>query len=150
VSRGGAPGEWVEWEALLDVTAPPYTEENGFSALGSISFLDFPERGRKEFEALLIPIEKLVPWLKKRDWTLPSLLARQLQGSPEAIKMQFWISNRCGALPAPACRSSPGREVFRSFATRRPVGAIGVSGSATVQEDEQCAKAGAEALDQSS
>jgi uncharacterized protein GlcG (DUF336 family) len=30
------------------------------------------------------------------------------------------------------------------------VGAIGVSGSATDQEDEQCAKAGAEALDQSS
>ena len=30
------------------------------------------------------------------------------------------------------------------------VGAIGVSGSATVQEDEQCAKAGVEALGQSS
>jgi glc operon protein GlcG len=30
------------------------------------------------------------------------------------------------------------------------VGAIGVSGSATDQEDEQCAKAGVEALDQSS
>ena len=30
------------------------------------------------------------------------------------------------------------------------VGAIGVSGSATGQEDEQCAKAGVEALDQSS
>src|SRR5215470_17992404 len=33
--------------------------------------------------------------------------------------MPFWISNRCGALPAPACRSSLSREVFRSFATRR-------------------------------
>lgn len=30
------------------------------------------------------------------------------------------------------------------------LGAIGVSGGATVQEDEQCAKAGVEALDQSS
>jgi uncharacterized protein GlcG (DUF336 family) len=30
------------------------------------------------------------------------------------------------------------------------VGAIGVSGSATDQEDEQCAKAGVEALDKSS
>ena len=32
----------------------------------------------------------------------------------------------------------------------RTVGAIGVAGSATDQEDEQCAKAGVEALDQSS
>jgi uncharacterized protein GlcG (DUF336 family) len=34
--------------------------------------------------------------------------------------------------------------------TAQTVGAIGVSGSATDQEDEQCAKAGVEALDQSS
>ena len=68
-------GEWVEWEALLDISDPPYTGENGFSALGAIPFRDFPERGRRELEALLMPIEKLVPWLKKRGWTLPRLLA---------------------------------------------------------------------------
>jgi uncharacterized protein GlcG (DUF336 family) len=34
--------------------------------------------------------------------------------------------------------------------TAQTVGAVGVSGSATDQEDEQCAKAGVEALDQSS
>ena len=34
--------------------------------------------------------------------------------------------------------------------TAQTVGAIGVSGSVTDQEDEQCAKAGVEALDQSS
>ena len=34
--------------------------------------------------------------------------------------------------------------------TAQTVGAIGVSGSATDQEDEQCAKAGVDALDQSS
>jgi hypothetical protein len=87
VTTDALPGEWVEWEALLDVTAPRYTGENGFLALGSIPFRDFPERGRKEFEALLIPIEKLVPWLKKRGWTLPSLLAAaaaKRQGSNEA------------------------------------------------------------------
>ncbi len=83
VTTDALPGEWVELEALLD--APPYIEENGFSALGSIPFRDFPERGRKEFDALLIPIEKLVPWLK--GWTLPSLLAAapaKRQGSNEA------------------------------------------------------------------
>jgi hypothetical protein len=33
--------------------------------------------------------------------------------------MRLWISNRCGAWPAPACRSSLGGEVFRSLATPR-------------------------------
>lgn len=70
------PGGWVEWEPLLDVSAPPYTAENGFSALAAIPFRDFPESGRRELEALLIPIEKLVPWLKERGWTLPAFLAR--------------------------------------------------------------------------
>jgi hypothetical protein len=54
------PGEWVEWEPLLDASVAPYTAENGFSALAAIPFRDFPERGRRELEALLIPIEKLV------------------------------------------------------------------------------------------
>ena len=70
------PGEWVEWESLLDASVAPYTAENGFSALAAIPFRDFPERGRRELEALLIPIEKLVPWLKGRGWTLPAFLAR--------------------------------------------------------------------------
>lgn len=70
------PGGWVEWEPLLDVSAPPYTAENGFSALAAIPFRDFPESGRRELEALLIPKEKLVPWLKERGWTLPAFLGR--------------------------------------------------------------------------
>ena len=44
--------------------------------------------------------------------------------------------------------AGPGGLPITSKAQR--VGAIGVSGSATGQEDEQCAKAGVEALDQSS
>ena len=32
------PGGLVEWEPLLDVSAPPYTAENGFSALAAIPF----------------------------------------------------------------------------------------------------------------
>ena len=40
-----------------------------------------------------------------------------------------------------------GRAITRDVQT---IGAIGVSGSATDQEDEQCAKAGVDALDQSS
>ena len=72
LTTDGLPGEWVEWEPLLDVTIPPYDGEKGFEALGRIPFRDFPERGRREFEALLIPIEKLVPWLAKRGWTLPA------------------------------------------------------------------------------
>jgi hypothetical protein len=70
------PGGWVEWEPLLDASAPPYTAEKGFSALAAIPFRDFPVSGRRELEALLIPIEKLVPWLKERGWTLPAFLAR--------------------------------------------------------------------------
>ena len=33
--------------------APPYTGENGFSALVAFPFRDFPERGRQELEAIL-------------------------------------------------------------------------------------------------
>jgi hypothetical protein len=44
---------------------------------------------------------------------------RQLQESPAAKELPFMISNRCGAWSAPACRSSLGREVFRSLATPR-------------------------------
>jgi len=69
------PGGWVEWEPLLDVSAAPYSGESGFTALAAIPFRDFPERGRRELEALLIPIEKLVPWLKERGWSLPAFLA---------------------------------------------------------------------------
>jgi len=76
LTTDGLPGEWAEWETLLDVTTSPYRGDNGFSALMAIPFRDFPERGRRELEALLIPIEKLVPWLAKRGWTLPAFLAR--------------------------------------------------------------------------
>jgi len=69
------PGERVEWEPLFDIGAPPYTGEKGFSALVAIPFRDFPERGRKELEAILIPIAKLVSWLEMRGWTLPAFLA---------------------------------------------------------------------------
>ena len=55
------PGGWVEWEPLLDTSAPPYTGENGFSALMAIPFRDFPERGRRELEALLIPDRETSP-----------------------------------------------------------------------------------------
>ena len=57
LTTNALPGAWVEWEPLLDVSSPPYTAENGFSALAAIPFRDFPERGRRELEALLIPIE---------------------------------------------------------------------------------------------
>ena len=43
-----------------------------------------------------------------------------------------------------------GRGGLRITRTAQTVGAIGVSGSATDQEDEQCAKAGVQALAQSS
>jgi hypothetical protein len=66
----------AEWEPLFDISAPPYTGENGFSALVAIPFRDLPERGRQELEAILIPTAKLVPWLEERGWTLPVFLAR--------------------------------------------------------------------------
>ena len=75
----------------MDISAAPHTGENGFSALAAIPFRDFPERGRKELEALLIPIEKLVPWLKKRGWSLPRALAAaeaKRQASAEAACSQ--------------------------------------------------------------
>jgi hypothetical protein len=85
------PGGRVEWEPLLDITTLPYTGENGFSALGSIPFRDYPERGRRELEALLIPIEKLAPWLEKRGWSLPGALAAAVgkeQGLGEAAELR--------------------------------------------------------------
>lgn len=85
------PGGRVEWEPLLDITTPPYTGENGFSALRSIPFRDYPERGRRELEALLIPIDKLAPWLEKRGWSLPGALAAAVgkeQGLGEAAELR--------------------------------------------------------------
>ena len=98
------PGGWGEWEQLLDISAPPYTGENGFSALVAIPFRDFPERGRKELEALLIPIEKLVPWLKKRGWTLSAFLAR--------VAAKWQASDEVGGL------QSGSRETLTSDARR--------------------------------
>jgi hypothetical protein len=49
-------------------------------------------------------------------------ITQQLQESPAAIKamkMTFWISNRCGVWLARAYRSERGREVFRSLVTPR-------------------------------
>jgi hypothetical protein len=76
------PSRRVEWEPLFDISAPPYTGEYGFAALAAIPFRDFPERGCRELEAILISMEKLVPWLEKRGWTLPASLA------PAAVERQ--------------------------------------------------------------
>ena len=97
----------MEWEPLLDIIAPPYTGEKGFSALVAIPFRDFPERGRKELEALLIPIVKLVPWLEKRGWTLPGFLATaaaKTQGSDAAASARSSVLETSTRLTRPAGR----------------------------------------------
>jgi uncharacterized protein GlcG (DUF336 family) len=62
------------------------------------------------------------------------------------IKKSFWISNRFGA-GLPVIAGPGGLPIIRRAGK---VGAIGVFGSATDQQDEQCAKAGVEALDETS
>jgi hypothetical protein len=42
VTTDALPGEWVEWEALLDVTAPRYTGENGVLGARFHSVPGFP------------------------------------------------------------------------------------------------------------
>jgi len=129
------PGGRVEWEPLLDITTPPYTGANGFSALGAIPFRDFSERGRKELEALLIPIEKLVPWLEKRGWSLPCALARRpLAGNKDRTRLPG-CSRPAGRYrrlrhgEQAGRRSGPGRALSSSCANWPPSILIGRRGS---------------------
>jgi uncharacterized protein GlcG (DUF336 family) len=72
--------------------------------------------------------------------------SREARGDKDAVLDLQKVWRVAGAgLPVNAGRG--GLPIIRSAQT---VGAIGVSGSATDQEDEQCAKAGVEALDKSS
>jgi uncharacterized protein GlcG (DUF336 family) len=75
---------------------------------------------------------------------------RQLQESPPAIKddvLDLQTVWRVAGAGLPVIAGPGGLPIIRNA---EKVGAIGVSGSATDQEDEQCAKAGVEALGQSS
>ena len=45
LTTDGLPGEWVEWETLLDVTTPPYDGEKGFEALGQFRSGIIPSAG---------------------------------------------------------------------------------------------------------
>ena len=72
------PGERAHWERLFDYGAPDYDPELPYSTLAAIPFRDFPERGRRELEALLAPKAKLATWLARRG--MPILVT--LRASP--------------------------------------------------------------------
>jgi len=72
--------------------------------------------------------------------------SRESRGHKDAVLNLQSVWRVAGA-GLPVIAGPGGLPIIRNAQT---VGAIGVSGSATDQEDEQCAKAGVEALDQGS
>jgi uncharacterized protein GlcG (DUF336 family) len=73
--------------------------------------------------------------------------SRKSSGDKDAVLGNFHRVWRVAGAGLPIAPGPGGLAITRDA---RTVGAIGVSGNATNQEDEQCAKAGVDALDQSS
>jgi glc operon protein GlcG len=73
--------------------------------------------------------------------------SKKSSGDKDAVLGNLQTVWRVAGAGLPIAPGPGGLAITRNAQT---VGAIGVSGSATDQEDEQCAKAGVEALDQSS
>jgi hypothetical protein len=72
------PGDNTRWWPVFDHSAPDYKPDNAFSALAAIPYRDFPERGRRELEALLVPKAKLAAWFGERGQSVPAFLAGQV------------------------------------------------------------------------
>ena len=72
------PGDARRWRPLFDIGAPTYQPENALSALAAIPFREFPQRARRELEAILIPVHKLALWLGQQGLRIPALLLRSL------------------------------------------------------------------------
>lgn len=66
------PGDNTRWWPLFDHSASDYKPDNAFSALAAIPFRDFPERGRRELESLLVPKAKLAAWFGERGQPVPA------------------------------------------------------------------------------
>jgi hypothetical protein len=63
-TTGALPGESARWSPLLDSFAPGYSPDQAPSALAAIPFREFPDRGRMDREALVVPKAKFAAWFK--------------------------------------------------------------------------------------
>lgn len=116
------PGARVDWGAVFDIGTPDYTSEGAYSALAAIPFRDFPERGRRELEAIIAPIAKLTAWFEQLGWPVWAFLARaavKAPGSGGAGRQSRGAGRRLLRTHAPlvAHKSRHGRELCNSCAS---------------------------------
>ena len=69
------PGGIAHWSPLFERIPHHYEHDRAMPALAAIPFRDYPEHGRREIEALIIPKVKLSTWLASRGASIPAFLA---------------------------------------------------------------------------
>ena len=69
------PGGIAHWSPLFERIPPHYEHDRAMLALAAIPFRDYPEHGRREIEALIIPKAKLSTWLATWGTRIPAFLA---------------------------------------------------------------------------
>lgn len=71
------PGAVERWTPLLDPREPGHSSDQAAAALAAIPFREFPDRGRLEFEAIVVPKVKLVGWLEAHCEDPPAFLTNK-------------------------------------------------------------------------
>jgi hypothetical protein len=89
-TSGGVPGDAARWSPLLDIGTRGYSSDQAPSALAAIPFREFPERGRLEIEALVVPKAKLATWFEGQGESLPAFLVElpRENGCPAVAAMR--------------------------------------------------------------
>lgn len=74
-TNGALPGEASSWSPLFDICTLGYSSDQAPAALAAIPFREFPDRGRLEIVALVVPKAKLAAWFEAQGESLPAFLA---------------------------------------------------------------------------
>ena len=83
-TTGALPGEAARWSPLLDSFARGNSPDQAPSALAAIPFREFPDRGRLEMEALVVPKAKFAGWFKAQGEIPPLFLVEDSRPEPSA------------------------------------------------------------------
>ena len=73
-TSGALPGNAEQWSELIYPRGRICSPDEAPRALAAIPFREFPDRGRLEFEALVVPKTKLVAWLEAQGEEMPAFL----------------------------------------------------------------------------
>ncbi len=75
------PGKAEQWSELIDPRGRICTPDEAPRVLAAIPFREFPDRGRLEFEAIVVPKVKLKGWFEAQGEDLPAFLIDKPQTS---------------------------------------------------------------------